>query len=299
MFRDSGSGNGNGNGHHQNLTTNEWADNRLDLNSKVAVVTGGGRGIGAATCIALARAGVKVIGVVDVSEEVRTLCNEINEQLGRPALFAFQGDVTDAGFRQRVFLEMKDRFGPVSICVPAAGITRDRLSVRRNPETGANELYPEADFRRVIDIDLTAPIYWALETVKSIADDRAARGLKRWMPTEALEGAVVLIGSVSSLGNKGQISYAAAKAGLEGARGTIAAEAIFHGVRCAIIHPGYTDTAMVRSLGSQFIDNFIVPQTQLRRLIHPDEIADAIVFMIRNSALSGELWVDAGWHPAV
>jgi NAD(P)-dependent dehydrogenase (short-subunit alcohol dehydrogenase family) len=75
-------------------------------------------------------------------------------------------------------------------------------------------------------------------------------------------------------------------------------EAVFHGVRCGVIHPGYTDTPMVRSLGQDFIDKNIIPCTQLRRLIHPDEIADAICFMIANAAVSGSLWADAGWHPA-
>ena len=75
-------------------------------------------------------------------------------------------------------------------------------------------------------------------------------------------------------------------------------EAIFHGVRCGIIHPGYTDTPMVRALGESVIQENIIPHTQLRRLIHPDEIADAICFMISNVAVSGSLWADAGWHPA-
>jgi NAD(P)-dependent dehydrogenase (short-subunit alcohol dehydrogenase family) len=108
---------------------------------------------------------------------------------------------------------------------------------------------------------------------------------------------VVLIGSVSSQGNKGQISYAVSKAGLQGAAATLSKEAIFYGVRCALIHPGFTDTPMVRALGAEYIDNKILPFTQLRRLIRTDEIADAICFLFSNSAVSGELWADAGWHP--
>jgi hypothetical protein len=55
---------------------------------------------------------------------------------------------------------------------------------------------------------------------------------------------------------------------------------------------------MVRALGEEFIQKNIIPQTQLRRLIKPEEIADAICFMIQNAAVSGSLWADAGWHPA-
>ena len=74
-------------------------------------------------------------------------------------------------------------------------------------------------------------------------------------------------------------------------------EAIYHGVRCGIIHPGYTDTPMVRALGEALIQEHIIPHTQLRRLVQPEEIADAICFMISNAAVSGSLWADAGWHP--
>ena len=72
---------------------------------------------------------------------------------------------------------------------------------------------------------------------------------------------------------------------------------MYHGVRCGVIHPGFTDTPMVHALGERFVEERILPHTQLKRLIRPDEIADAICFMIANSAVSGELWADAGWHP--
>jgi len=102
---------------------------------------------------------------------------------------------------------------------------------------------------------------------------------------------------VSSQGIPGQVSYSTTKAGLEGAAATLGKEASFHGIRTAVIHPGFTDTPMVRALGEEFIQKNILPYTQLRRLIRPEEIADAIYFLICNSAVSGELWADAGWHP--
>ena len=124
-----------------------------------------------------------------------------------------------------------------------------------------------------------------------------AGALKRWEPEEGIAGSVVFLGSVSSQGNKGQISYAVAKAGLEGAAATLTKEAMFHGVRCGIIHPGFTDTPMAQALGDEFLAKNVLPYTQLRRLIRPEEIADAICFMVSNAAVSGELWADAGWHP--
>ncbi len=270
---------------------------QLDLRTRVAVITGATGGIGRATCLELARKEIKAVGVVDMGPNVDDFCRDANKRIGREVLVPFRGDVTEAGFRRSVFADLERRFGVVSICVPAAGITRDRLAVRINKDTGEPEIYSEDEFRRVMSINLIAPIYWAIETMASVARDRFKKGLKKWSPTEGVQGAIIFIGSVSSSGNRGQISYATAKAGLDGAQATLAAEAVFHGVRSAIIHPGYTDTPMVRSLGEDFIGRSILPQTQLGRLIHPAEIAHAIVFMIRNSAVSGQLWADAGWHP--
>ncbi len=274
-----------------------WHNTELDLSTKVAVVTGGTGGIGRATCIQLAREGVRAVACVDFNENVKTFCDDVNRRLDREALLPFRGDVTDSEFRRSVFKAMEERFGTVSICVPAAGITRDKLGVRVKREGDGVEIYSEEDFRRVIEVDLVAPIYWALDTVGSVARERAKAGKKKWTFDEGVQGVVIFIGSVSSTGNRGQVSYASAKAGLEGAQATLAAEAIFFGVRSAIIHPGYTDTPMVRALGEEFIDKHILPQTQLRRLIYPEEIAHAICFMIQNSAVSGQLWADAGWHP--
>ncbi|QOJ14578.1 MAG: SDR family oxidoreductase [Planctomycetia bacterium] len=287
--------NGNGNGHHHD--GEGWSEPRLDLSTHVAVVTGGFRGIGRATSIMLAREGARAVGVVDMAPELGEFCTEANRRLGRDAFVPFNGDVTDAAFRRHVFTSMEKSHGPVSICIPAAGITRDRLAVRVLKESGDVDIYPESDWERVIAVDLTAPVYWGLETIASVARTRGKAGLKRWDPSENVQGCVVFIGSVSSSGNRGQVSYATAKAGLEGAQGTLAAEGVYHGVRCAIIHPGYTDTAMVRALGDEFIRQNIIPQTQLRRLIKPEEIANAILFLIRNPAISGQLWADAGWHP--
>jgi NAD(P)-dependent dehydrogenase (short-subunit alcohol dehydrogenase family) len=274
-------------------------DDDMELKDKVAVITGGASGIGSATCLKLAEEQVKAIGVVDQMDEVEDICREADHQAGRELFIPFRGDVVDSSFRERVFAEMEQRFGVVSLCVPAAGITRDRLCVKVHQNNGwvTPSIYSETDFRRVVDVDLVAPIYWAMRTVGSVAVDRAKRGLKEWSPEESVQGAIILIGSISSSGNRGQISYATAKAGLAGAQGTLSKEAIYYGVRCAIIHPGFTDTPMVRALGEKIIQEQVLPNTQLRRLIRPNEIAGAIVFMLKNSAVSGTLWADAGWHP--
>lgn len=270
----------------------------MEFHGKTAVITGAASGIGMATCEKMISLGIEHIGAVDRSSAVKDVCDRLNKQSGREVMLPYTGDVTSDDFRHSVFSDLKTRFGPVHICVPAAGITRDALTVKRNRDTGRIETYPRKDLEEVIDINLIAPICWAIDCVASVAEDRVKRNLGRWEPEEGNQGAIVLIGSVSSSGNKGQISYATAKAGLEGAQATLQMEAIYYGIRCSIIHPGYTDTPMVRALGEDMVKNQVLPRTQLRRLLRPTEVADAICFMLRNSAVSGSLWVDAGWHPS-
>ena len=268
----------------------------MDLSNRVAVITGGGSGIGRAVAAGMARRDVTAVALVDVSEAVEDVAEKLNAEAGRTFAIPFQGDTTDEKFRASVFDAISRKYGRVSLCVPAAGITRDDLAVRIDKLTGKARIYPQELFKLVVDVNLIAPVYWSLEMIGRIAEDRAAKGLKRWTPDEGMQGSVVFIGSVSSQGNRGQISYASTKAGIEGAAATIMKEAMFYGVRCSVIHPGFTDTPMVRAMGVDYVAKNILPFTQLGRLIQPDEIADAICFMLASSAVSGELWVDAGWH---
>jgi NAD(P)-dependent dehydrogenase (short-subunit alcohol dehydrogenase family) len=269
----------------------------MKINDRVALVTGAGSGIGAAVSLELAKRGARAVVLVDRRDNVYDLADSINCQVGGQVAEVKVGDTTNDSFRAQVYDDVTARHGVVSICVPAAGITRDALAVKMDKESGRAEPYSVKSFREVTEVNLIAPVYWAIEMVVKIAESRWQQGLKQWKPEEEVQGAVMFIGSVSSQGNKGQIAYAATKAGLEGAAATLTKEAMFHGVRCGIIHPGFTDTPMLRSLGDEYIAKNVLPYTQLKRLIRPEEIADAICFMISNSAISGQLWADAGWHP--
>jgi 3-oxoacyl-[acyl-carrier protein] reductase len=269
----------------------------MDVQGKVALITGAGGGIGQAVAAELSNRGIGALAMVDVSPGVEEAAFKINKMAGRQLASTYIGDTTDSDFRKGVYDQVESKHGPASICIPAAGITRDSLAVRTDKQTGKVLIYPVEQFRLVVDVNLIAPVYWAMEMVARIAQSRNDRNLGRWNGEEPIQGVAIFIGSVSSLGNKGQIAYAATKRGLEAAAKTLMMESMFYGVRCAVIHPGFTDTGMVRALGDEYINKYILPSTQLKRLIQPQEIANAICFMISNAAVSGELWADAGWHP--
>jgi 3-oxoacyl-[acyl-carrier protein] reductase len=268
------------------------------IEDKVAVVTGAASGIGKAVCMELARRSAAALAMVDRTDSANEAASSVRDSCnGATRVVPYIGDVTDEKFRREVFDDLSSKYGLPTICVPAAGITRDKIAVRIDKASGKAVLYPLEDFNQILQVNLVAPAYWAMEMIGKIAESRHARGLKKWGPPDVIEGTIVFISSVSTHGIKGQIAYSATKAGLDGVAATLMTEAIYHGVRCAVIHPGFTDTPMVRVLGDQYIKKYILPQTQLQRLIQPEEIAKAICFMISESAMTGELWVDAGWHP--
>jgi len=271
----------------------------MNIKDKVALITGAAGGIGQAVATELSNCEVKAIALVDQSACVEELAVRINRWAGHNIASAYRGDTTDSDFRRKVYDHVEAAYGRVGICIPAAGITRDSLAVKIDKETGKAVIYPVEQFRLVMEVNLVAPVYWAVEMVARIAEDRQKSGIGKWDPQEPIQGAVIFIGSVSSLGNRGQIAYAATKKGLEAAAKTLMLESMYHGVRCAVIHPGFTDTPMVQAMGEAYINKFILPATQLKRLIKPQEIANAICFMISNAAVSGELWADAGWHPCI
>ena len=270
----------------------------MKIENNVGIVTGAASGIGEAVVKTMVGQGAKGVALVDQAEAVHEMAEQIGKENPSCKCLAFAGDVTDEEFRHAVFSRTKEEVGLARLLVPAAGITRDRLSVKIEKETGKADIYPLENFRLVVDVNLIAPVFWAMELVAGVAEQRFAAGKKRWVAEEGIEGAVVFVGSVSSQGNRGQVSYSATKAGLVGAESALTKEAMFYGVRCGVIHPGFTDTPMVRAMGEEIVEKYVLPATQLGRLIKPSEIAEAICFMLSNSAITGELWVDAGWHPS-
>ncbi|MFM8250910.1 MAG: SDR family NAD(P)-dependent oxidoreductase [Planctomycetota bacterium] len=269
----------------------------MKIAENVAVLTGAASGIGQAVAVELVQRGARGVGLVDRNPAVHEFARRLNQEAQRPVALAFCGDVTDAAFRIATFDQLVAQLGVPRICIPAAGITRDALSVKLDKQRGQVAVYSPDDFAQVLNVNLTAATYWALETIARVAKERTERGERRWEPREELQGAIVLIGSVSSRGMRGQVAYAASKAGLSGVAQTLNQEAVYYGVRCSVVHPGFTDTPLVQALGERRIQDEVLPHTQLRRLIDPAEIARVICFLVENPIVSGSVWADAGWHP--
>ena len=269
----------------------------MTISKSTAVVTGASGGIGMSIAEGLATRGADHVGIVDISSQCDSVAKELATRHPDCQFHGFSGDVTDPQFRESVFTELERPGKPVSICVPAAGILRDGLAVRIDRESGDSALYPESEFRRTLEVNLVHPIYWAMETIASVARDRAAQGRGQWQTEDGPQGAVVLVGSVSSRGNRGQISYAASKSALVGASATLNIEGLYHGVQTKIVHPGFVDTPMVDSIDQDYFDTHLKPLIGLGRKIKPREIADIVCAMIENPALSGQVWADASLTP--
>jgi len=270
----------------------------MQIKDKIAVVTGAAGGIGFAVAARLAKSGARAIALVDRSEECAAAAGTINRDSGgREIARGFCGDVCDAAFRAEVFSQMETSDDCARICVPAAGILRDALSVKIDRDSGAAQLYDEAVFRRVLEVNLLHPLYWAMQMTARIAERRARAGMKKWQPREAVQGACVLIGSVSSRGNRGQIAYASSKSALSAAAKTLNIEGMAHGVQSKILHPGLVDTPMAAQLPDGHFERHILPQIPLGRMVAPGEVADAVAMLVESPAVSGPVWIDGGMTP--
>ena len=269
----------------------------MKIENKVAIVTGASGGIGLATAIKLLDNGAKALAMVDISERIGKTAQDLINYSENPNIRGFCGDVSDCDFRNRVFSNMLDEFGPVQICVPAAGIVRDGLAVKQNHKTGEVELYSEDKFRQILDVNLLHPAYWAMDTIAGIARHRLINNQSKWQSDEDIQGCIILIGSVSSRGNRGQVGYAAAKSGLKAVSSTLNLEGLFYGVQTKIIHPGFVDTPMVETIDADYFDENLKPMIGLGRKIRPEEIGEIICTMIENPVLSGEVWADASMTP--
>jgi NAD(P)-dependent dehydrogenase (short-subunit alcohol dehydrogenase family) len=275
----------------------------MNIRGKVAVVTGAAGGIGLAVATEIARRGAEAVALVDHSEQVEQVALSLNQRFDRPVTVPMVGDVTDDAFRQSVFDLITARHGTPRICVPAAAGALDQAAVKVDAQTGCAVIYPVESFRQSLEVHLVAPVYWALETIARLAEQRRRLGLGCWEPGEGIQGTVTFIGSAATHGGVGPIAYATAKAGLEGVEATLARELLVHGVQCAVVHPDFTRTPLVRALGDEFIKRNVIPFLQSSRLNQPGEVANAVCESIEAAgqsappvAASAVPWPDLGWR---
>lgn len=268
----------------------------MKIEDKVAVVTGAASGIGKAVARSLVSRGARAVAMVDLTDNVNKRAEELNKEAGTTVATAFQGDVSNTEFRQHVFTDTAKK-GIPRICVPAAGILRDGMAVKIDKETGKSELYSEDLFRLVLEVNLMHPTYWSMQMMAGIAEHRLTENLGKWSSDEEIQGVAVIIGSVSSRGNRGQVSYSSAKSGLSAVAKTLNAEGAYYGVQTKIIHPGFVETPMIGQLPDGMFEQQLKQFVPIDRMIQPEEIANTIVHMVENPIISGPIWADGGLPP--
>ncbi len=225
------------------------------MSEKLALVTGGSRGIGKACAMELAKAGYDVVinyaGNVDAANKT---VEEI-KALGVDAA-AYKFDVSNAEQVNAGIAEIVEKFGRIDVLVNNAGITRDGLFMRMSEE----------NWNAVINTNLSSAFYVSQPVVKVMMKQRS--------------GAIVNMASVVGVnGNAGQANYAAAKAGLIGLTKTLAKELGSRGIRVNAVAPGFINTDMTKDLDtSKFLD--FIP---LKRLGEPEDIAKTVKFLAADT----------------
>ena len=220
---------------------------------RVAFVTGGSRGIGAAIVQRLAKDGFHVVAVARSLDKLESICNQIKAEGSSAEPMAV--DIADPKALAAAVEKTADTHGRLDVLVNNAGITRDGLILRMDDE----------DFDAVIDTNLKS----AFVTIRT-----AARPMMR-----AKGGRIINISSVAGVaGNAGQTNYAASKAGLIGLSKSVAKELSGKNITCNVVAPGFISTDMTDSLSDQIKDRVkeIIP---LRRFGQPQEIASVVAFL--------------------
>jgi acetoacetyl-CoA reductase len=228
-----------------------------DLNNKVAIVTGGAKGIGQAITRELVKNGVKV--VINYNSSVGSaekLITELKEAGGE--VYAVQADVSNLEQSRKLVEETINHFGRLDILINNAGITRDKTFKKLSEE----------DWRTVIDVNLNS-VY-----------NTSSAALSHLLESDA--GRIINISSIiGQSGGFGQTNYAAAKAGLIGYTKSLALELAKSSVTVNAICPGYIETEMVKEIPEDIREKLIarVPQ---RRLGQPEEIARGIIYLCQD-----------------
>lgn len=241
------------------------------LDGKVALVTGGGRGIGKAVAFALAKAGATV-WINSITPDSALKVKEEIKSLGGKA-FAVPGNVANPADIERIINEVFKQEGKLHILVNNAGITRDGLLIRMK----------EADWDEVLNVNLRGGFLATREAAKIMLKQK--------------EGSIVNISSVVGvLGNPGQANYAASKAGLIGFTKAVARELAPRNITVNAIAPGFIETDMTAKLPEN-AKATLMSRIPLGKLGEPEDVAEAVLFLVSPGAkyITGQvIHVDGG-----
>jgi 3-oxoacyl-[acyl-carrier protein] reductase len=242
----------------------------MNLNNRVAVVTGSGRGIGRAIALKLAEAGASVV-VNDIDKAAEAVAREI-QAIGKQGQ-AVMADVSSTSDVAKLIETATATYGRIDILVNNAGINRDQLLVRMSDE----------DWDRVINIDLKSVFLCTRAVLRPMIK-------QRW-------GRIISISSIVGLmGNAGQANYASAKAGIIGFTRSVAREVASRGITVNAIAPGFIDTEMTQQL-PQNQRQELIARIPSGRLGSPEDVAAAVCFLASEEAsyITGQvLTVDGG-----
>ncbi len=239
------------------------------IQGKTAIVTGGSRGIGAATAKKLASLGANIAVIYAGNEAAaNAVCEECRAHGVKAE--AFQCDVADFAQTKETVALIKEAFGTVDILINCAGITRDKLLA----------MMREDDFDAVIATNLKGTWNMIRQCCGIFIRNKG--------------GSIVNVSSVVGLtGNAGQSNYSASKAGLIGLTKSTAKELAAKNIRCNAVAPGFIATDMTKDLGGE--DSLWLKMIPLARAGEAEEVAEAIVFLADAAYITGEvLRVDGG-----
>ncbi len=240
-------------------------------NGKVAIVTGGARGIGLEISRELIAAGMTVV-VADIQEK---LFDSTRAALGKADLDCRKLDVTDSAAFTALVDEVMEKYGRLDVLVNNAGITRDGLLLRME----------DSDWDLVLKVNLYSAFYGTRAAAKHMVRQKT--------------GSIINMASYSGVeGNRGQANYSASKAGMIGLTKTTAKELAGKNVRCNAVAPGFIETEMTAQLPQQAKD-IALSLIPLKRMGLPADIARTVRFLASDdsSYITGQVFsVDGGMH---